>query len=136
MKENRARHIVFIIYYLFLLLLVILIKTDYLTILFLLYIFFSIADIFLLKLFGQKKYVIFLVLYTVLSFLLCHYIYILIEQIHNPPLLNSLIFSFIILKAFILSNSIFPLLLFLIFMLIKIIPCIIIYKKHYFVLKK
>lgn len=121
-------YLLLVLYYSLLIILVILMNFRVITITFLSFVIFSIIDLFLLKILFSLKYKIGLILiYIILSFLLCNYIIILIEE-YYPPLSNAIIHTFFILVDFLLSRDLFSIFFFIIFIVVKIFPCAIIFK--------
>jgi len=113
------------VYYLLLIILSILAQMKFITVTFLLFICFSIIDLLLLKKLIKHKVIIFL--YTILSYLLCNLIIIIITEPYYSPFIKQINNYFYMLTDFIIKNPLFVL-FFCIFTLIKILPCIVILK--------
>jgi hypothetical protein len=127
--KKSLYYILLFFYYFVLIIFGALMRLDTLLILFLLYLLFSIIDIFVLKFLSLPKYLIIFLPYTLFSYLLCHYFFTINEQLHIHPLIASLTHSFIILIDYLKLNISLAVTLFIVFIAIKIIPHLIIITK-------
>jgi hypothetical protein len=125
-----------VLYYSLLVFLVIVMHFRLLTFMSLSFIVFSIIDLFLLKIFLSSKYKILLILYILLSYCLCAYIFIFIEEYYPPLTINIIIQVSLISLDFLLSKDFLSLLFFDIFIIIKIFPCIVTIKYINYSLQK
>jgi hypothetical protein len=92
------------------------------TVLYLLYSVFSLIDIFVLKYLLSHRYSIIYFLYLLLSYFLCLYTAGVIEKLHYLSISDSTKYTYMeILNAFTL-DPFFMIILFIIFIFIKIIP--------------